>query len=252
VLVRADERLLRVVAQNLVSNAVKFTPKAGRLVLRLGAAAEGLYFSVQDTGIGIAPAQLEKLFQLFQQLDASVARSYGGTGLGLALVKRILHLHGGDVTVQSAPGVGSTFRVQLPRSALAVQPASGRRARERSVLLVDDDPRQRLVLGDFFRRRGFAVRAADRGQDALDALAAAVPGLLVIDVNPPGMDGGALIARIRAQAACAGLPILAITATAEADESARCIAAGADTHLPKPVSLADLWLKTTALTGLTA
>ncbi len=250
--VRADERLLRVVAQNLVSNAVKFTPKGGSVTLRMQRAADGVEFSVQDTGIGIAPDQQENLFRPFQQIDSSPARAYGGTGLGLALVQRIVHLHGGEIAVRSAPGAGSTFTVRLPAACLVPAAVPGRPPRERSVLLVDDDPRQQVLLGDFFRRRGFAVRSAERAPDALTALAAAVPGLLVTDVNMPGMSGLALIAQVRAQPAWKDLPILAVTALAEPEEGARCIAAGADAHLPKPVSLAALWQKTTALTGLSA
>jgi PAS domain S-box-containing protein len=250
--VRADERLLRVVAQNLLSNAVKFTPKAGSVALRAAVTPAGVEFAVQDTGIGIAPEQQAKLFRPFEQLDASLDRTYGGTGLGLALVQRIVQLHGGEIAVESAPGTGSTFTVRLPAACVPPPPAPGRPPRERSVLIVDDDPRQQVLLGDFFRRRGFAVRQAERAQAALDALAAGVPGLLIADVNMPGMSGLALIARVRATPACAGLPILAVTALAEAEEGARCIAGGADAHLPKPVSLAALWQKTTALTGLSA
>ncbi len=241
--VRADERLLRAVAQNLVSNAVKFTPKAGGVTLRLQTGADGVGFSVADTGIGIAPEQHEKLFRPFEQLDASAIRAHGGTGLGLALVQRILHLHGGTIAVRSALGQGSTFTVRLPAACVPPAAVPGRPPRERSVLIAESDPRQRKQLGDFYRRRGFAVREAERADEALAAAATAMPGLLVADPGLPDPGGPGLIARLRAQPAGADLPVIAIGATASA---------GADAHLPKPVSLAELWQTTTALTGLTA
>ncbi len=120
VIVQADERLIRQVLQNLLSNAVKFTPAQGRVTVEVeGRSGGGARFTVRDTGIGIAPEKLHLLFKVFSQVDGSLARQYGGTGIGVALVDRIVRLHGGTVTVESAPGAGSTFTIDLPPAGAA-------------------------------------------------------------------------------------------------------------------------------------
>ncbi|HVS51183.1 MAG TPA: ATP-binding protein [Opitutaceae bacterium] len=251
VIVHADERLLRQVLQNLVANAVKFTARGGRVTLNLERhAAGGLALAVSDTGIGIAPGKLPLLFKPFSQIDSSLSRQFGGTGLGLALVERIMKLHGGSVGVRSAPGLGSTFTVQLPASALPAPAAPPAPARSRRVVVVDDDPNQHLLVGDFLRRRGFDVVHCDTARSALATIPSVQPVLAIVDVNLPGMNGLELIAELRRLPDGRDLRILAATALAEADEAERCRAAGADAHLPKPISLAALAERIARLTGL--
>ncbi len=253
-LLNADERLLRQVVLNLVSNAVKFTPAKGRLTVTLEASAAGVRLSVADTGIGIAADQLGRLFKPFSQVDSSLGRQFGGTGLGLALVDRLTRLHGGTVAVASTPGAGSTFTVQLPPSVFAAGEDGPRDAtpRARSVVLVDDDPNQHVLVGDYLRQRGFTVVHCDHARAAQEAIAAAEPGFAIVDVNLPGVSGLELIALLRQTPHGRQLPILAATALAEGEAAARCRAAGADAHLAKPISLHALAERIQRLTGLAA
>lgn len=249
-LIKADERLLRQVLQNLVSNAVKFTPEGGCVSVRLEHDdRRRVTFVVSDTGIGIPPEKLACLFKPFSQVDSSLGRRFGGTGLGLALVERIARLHGGRVAVQSTPGEGSCFTVELP-AGIASEPADQLRApRARQVLLVDDDPHQHTVVGDFLRHHGFEVISCESGEAALAEVELREPGLAIVDVNMPGMSGLELMVRLRRLPNGAGIPILAATALAENDEVARCRAAGADSHLAKPISLNALAQRIHRLTG---
>lgn len=251
--VNADERLLRQVIHNLVSNAVKFTPKEGRIELTVARLpAGGVSVAVRDTGIGIAREKIPLLFKPFSQLDSSLARQFGGTGLGLALVERLVRMHGGSVAVESAPGAGSTFTVELPASVVVVERErpTDRPPRPRSVVIVDDDPHQHTLVGDYLRRRGFNVVHCANGADALAAITATEPGLAIVDLNMPGMNGLELIARLRQTPQGRSLPILAATALVEAEQAQRCRAAGADAHLPKPLSLTALAQRISSLTGI--
>lgn len=248
-MLHGDERLLRQVLQNLISNAVKFTPKAGSVCIRLRRRTDGaLIIDVSDTGIGIAPEKLPLLFKPFSQVDSSMARQFGGTGLGLALVERIVRLHRGSVAVQSTPGAGSTFTVELPPSTDQL-PMRPRTARSRRIVLVDDDPCQHTLVGDYLRGRGFDVVSCENAEAALREIAAREPGLALIDINMPGMSGLELIARLRQSPQWRELPIVAVTAQAEADDVERCRAAGASAHLPKPISLPALLQRITSLGG---
>lgn len=238
-MINGDERLLRQVLQNLVSNAVKFTPNGGHLVVALTQGADsGVCLEVSDTGIGIAAEKLPLLFKPFSQIDSSMARQFGGTGLGLALVERLVRLHGGSVAVRSVTGQGSTFTVTLPAE-LCRKPALASRPSSRRVVLVDDDPRQHEMVGDYLRQHGYEICQFESGAAALEA-AATPSGLYIVDINMPGMNGLEFIERLRRTAQGGAVPVLAVTALAEADEIARCRAAGADAHLAKPVTLRTL------------
>lgn len=249
--VNADERLLRQVLQNLLSNAVKFTPARGAVILTLAYAADGsVQMSVRDTGIGIPPDKFGQLFRPFSQIDSSLGRHFGGTGLGLALVERIARLHGATVSVESAPAQGSTFTLSLPASCV-VNPSSSAASvpRSRRIVIVDDDLNQHLVVGDYLRERGFEVVHCESGAAAIAEINAHEPGLAIVDINMPGMTGLELIPRLRALPHGADLPILAVTALAEADEIQRCRTAGANAHLAKPISLAALAQRIAAFTA---
>lgn len=239
VMINGDERLLRQVLQNLVSNAVKFTPSGGSIGVTLKRCKdESVRIDVTDTGIGIAAEKLPLLFRPFSQVDSSMARQFGGTGLGLVLVERLVRLHGGSVAVSSVPDRGSTFSVALPADICRL-PVVVRSSSLRRVVLVDDDPRQHALVGDYLRQRGYEVCHFENGADALRA-AATPSGLYIVDVNMPGMNGLEFIKALRRTVQGGCVPVLIVSALAEAEEIARCRAAGADAHLAKPVGLRSL------------
>jgi len=251
----ADTRRVRQVLVNLLSNAVKFTPAGGSVELSGSAdgEAELVRIEVRDSGPGIAPEDLPKLFQPFTQLDTRLAREHSGTGLGLALVRSLAELHGGRAEVESEPGRGSLFRVVLPwrrplargSGAHAAMPAEPMPVSDRGgtaparILLVEDDDANRSILAEFFRTRGHRVDEAATGPEALDLAASSPPDLVVLDVQLPGMDGFEVLARLRSGPG-GGPPVLALTALAMAGDRERVLAAGADAYLAKPAPLALL------------
>ncbi|ACB73658.1 hybrid sensor histidine kinase/response regulator [Opitutus terrae] len=252
-LVHADERLIRQALSNLLSNALKFTPAGGAVDLTVEPTpAGGVRVAVRDSGIGIAPEKHARLFRPFSQIDGSLSRPHGGTGVGLALVERIARLHGGRVAVSSAPGQGSTFSLDLPP---AVRAHGLRRSptgpdRPRAVLLVDDDAHQHTLIGDYLQRHHVEVLHAEHAEAALPLAASGPLALAVVDMGLPGMSGLELIARLRAAPATRALPILAVTAFAAPEDAQRCRAVGADAFLAKPISLRELARQIHALTGL--
>jgi PAS domain S-box-containing protein len=248
-----DARRVRQVLVNLLSNAVKFTPPGGSVELSASADEDAgeVRLEVHDSGPGIAPGDVPKLFHPFTQLDTRLAREHSGSGLGLALVRSLAELHGGRADVESEPGRGSRFRVVLPwrkpaprgSDAHAVGRADGEPVLSRrvpaKVLLVEDDDANRTILGEFLRTRGYLVDEASSGHEAL-ALAAASPhDVIVLDIQLPGMDGLEVLARLRASGEPVP-PVLALTALAMEGDRERILAAGADTYLSKPAPLADL------------
>jgi CheY-like chemotaxis protein len=245
---------------NLLSNAVKFTER-GEIVVRAGTAALGggqtrVMLAVKDTGIGLDAAQQARLFEPFSQADSSTTRRYGGTGLGLSIVRRLAQLMGGDVAVESAPGEGSTFAVTLVlaaapaesplaallKSPVAASPAAAAAAKQGDmaarVLVVDDHPVNREVL---VRQLGLLGLPADTAEEGSEALAAWAPGryaAVLADLHMPGMDGYELTRQLRArEAEGVRTPIVAVTANAMRGEEERCLAAGMDAYLAKPVAI---------------
>ncbi len=236
-----------------MSNAAKFTPEAGEfgLEVQADAAAGQVRFTVWDRGIGIAPEDLPRLFQPFVQLDGGLARQYAGSGLGLALVKRLADLHGGGISVESAPGQGSRFTLTLPWSepAPAPEPAAGLPAAPaparrgllgagRLALLVEDNETNISVFTDFLRVAGFQVAVARDGVEALDLAPQLAPAVILMDIQLPRLNGLEVIRQLRRLAVPA--PILALTALAMPGDQERCLAAGANAYLSKPVSLGGL------------
>ena len=249
----ADGRRIRQVLVNLLSNAVKFTPAGGFVELSAGADEETelVRLEVRDTGPGIAPEDIPRLFQRFSQLDSRLSREHAGTGLGLALVKSLSELHGGHAEVESEPGKGSLFRVVLPwrrqlaRGSGSVPALPAERAPEHvpgsrgRILLVEDDDANRTILGEFLRTRGFAVDEVSTGAEAVVRAASTPPDLVVLDIQLPGMDGFEVLARLRAGGGSAP-PVLALTALAMSGDRERILKAGADAYLAKPAPLATL------------
>ncbi|WP_225768790.1 AAA family ATPase [Inquilinus sp. Marseille-Q2685] len=249
-ILHSDPRRLGRVLINLLSNAVKFTSEGGIAVTvgldpMSGAMPRStLHMAVTDTGIGIAPDMHERIFGDFIQADSSIARRYGGTGLGLAICRRIADLLGGTLTVDSAPGRGSTFRLAVPvtpGTARPEAPAPVAAGPALSVLVVDDDPINRAVAAGLLGRLGHRVTLADGGQAAIEAAAAGTFDVVMMDLHMPGMDGLEATRRIRALPGDREPPhILALTADLTDGSRQRCALAGIERILGKPLQLATL------------
>jgi signal transduction histidine kinase/ActR/RegA family two-component response regulator len=248
---RLDGLRVRQVLFNLLSNAIKFTERGG--VLIEAAVRDGeLVIAVADTGIGMDEATRALLFQRFSQGDDSTSRRYGGTGLGLEISRSLARMMGGDITVQSAPGAGSRFELRLPvadavaaepvRAAEPGVPARALAATQRLRLLVaEDNEVNREVLAAMIDGLGQEAHFAQDGREALDAAASQDFDLVLMDLHMPGMDGIEAARAIRAlEGGRSRVPIAALTADAFDDTRERCMAAGMDAFLPKPVSVEAL------------
>ena len=258
----ADAMRLRQILLNLLSNACKFT-KDGEICLRATPIQhEGrqvIEFSVTDTGIGMTPDQMTRLFEEFSQADATTARHYGGTGLGLAITRRLCQLMGGDVTVASEPGKGSTFTVRLPFAASHTVDTSAHPAGEASpvesgrdcVLVIDDDPTARDLISDHLRQAGFSVITAAGGREGLKLAKERHPIAITLDVMMPDIDGWTVLSALRGDPALADIPVVMATIV---DERRQGATLGASGYLTKPVDrdkLVDLMRRFRAREGLT-
>jgi CheY-like chemotaxis protein/nitrogen-specific signal transduction histidine kinase len=255
-MVKADERRLKQVLVNLLSNAVKFTPGNGRIGLEVSGdwQAEQVTFTVWDTGIGIEPDDIPHLFKPFVQLDSGLNREHAGTGLGLALVAEIIRLHGGRVGVQSLPEGGSRFFVVLPwkqeKKQPAIKPASTdvptqplppvTRAKREKILLVEDTESVILFINDYLQALGYEVIVARDGFVGVSEAINKHPNLILMDIQMPGMDGFAATREIRDNPAVQAIPIIALTAMAMPGDRERCLDAGMQDYLSKPISLKEL------------
>jgi CheY-like chemotaxis protein len=257
-LIYVDDRRLRQALINLLSNAVKFTPAGGSITLEVqpDPGHTQINFSVIDTGIGIAAADLEGLFQPFVQVDSQLNRQYSGTGLGLALVKQIASLHGGSVSVVSEVGQGSQFTLSIPwQSQGTCQPdadlpnSSGSRQLANAlivhplpplVLLAEDDEINIDLFQAYLVHCGYQLVLARNGIEAVKMAKAYHPQLILMDIQMPQMDGLEAIQLIRQEPNCAQIPIIALTALAMPEDQEKCLAAGASRYLTKPVKLKHL------------
>jgi len=252
--VRTDRLRFRQILVNLLSNAVKFTDE-GTVVLRASreALAEPYYrcrFTVEDTGIGIPGDKLEEVFEPFKQADAAVARRYGGTGLGLAISRSLARALGGSLTGRSEPGVGSefTFEVEMKGESQGGQQAGlqeqpqGRAEPlpECRILLAEDEPFNQQVLKAQLGKLGYHCDLAENGLEALQAVRARSYDVVLMDVMMPEMDGITATREIRNLPERGDTRIIAVTARAFADDQKRCLEAGMDDFLTKPVSLSQL------------
>jgi adenylate cyclase len=245
--IHADQMRVRQALLNLVSNANKFTER-GTVTISARRqeieSREWIEIAVTDTGIGMTPAQMEKLFQEFSQADSSTTRKYGGTGLGLAISQRFCQMMGGDISVQSEPGRGSTFTIRLPANIVGIDAATARpdttsrmRAAARShdaplIVVADDDPTGREVVARFLEREGFSVALAAGGQEALRLVRELHPDAVTLDVIMPDLDGWTVLAAIKGDPALADIPIILMTIV---DEKNRGYSLGAAEYLVKPV-----------------
>ncbi|MCS7026299.1 MAG: ATP-binding protein [Bryobacteraceae bacterium] len=255
--ISADPLRLRQILSNLLDNAVKFTEYGGvRVHVSRRAKAHGgdLVIEVADTGVGIPEDKLSYIFEKFTQADGSISRKYGGTGLGLAITKKLVEMHGGVVTVESKVGAGSTFRVTLPSQVcLADQPVEAQTSsatsskaggvvgsRAPSILVVEDNHVNQKVVTAILRKKGYHVDVANHGREALELLEFVSYGLVLMDVQMPVLDGLETTRLIRRDSRFQSLPIVAMTAHAMSGDRERCLAAGMNGYIAKPLHPASL------------
>jgi signal transduction histidine kinase len=259
--VLADAAKVKQILYNLLSNAVKFTPEGGRVEVAAAVNGRSVALTVSDTGIGIALEDQERIFSEFLQLDGSYARRYQGTGLGLALVKRFVEMHGGRIWVESRPGSGSrfSFTIPLPGAAPAGGSAEGdeesaapgggapagsssgafRRPRPaRTILIVEDNPLNLKLARDVLRRRGHNVIEAVSGQEALRKVRESAVDLILMDLQLPDMDGLEATWRLKADPATRDIPTIALTAHAMKGDDERARQAGCCGYIAKPIDTA--------------
>lgn len=245
-----DEPRLLQVFGNLLTNAAKYTEPGGMIDVVAQREGDELVVSVRDTGIGVEPALLPRIFELFVQGEQSVERARGGLGLGLSLVHSLVALHGGRVTAESlGVGKGSTFSVRLPaapasayarpQDALAT-PAMGLALVPKRIMLVDDNDDARTLLAEVLGEIGHEVRSAGDGPQALELAREFRPDIAILDIGLPVMDGYELAAQLRARYAAAPVRFVALSGYGQENDRARSQAAGFVHHLVKPVDLARL------------
>jgi PAS domain S-box-containing protein len=265
-----DASRLQQAVWNLLSNAVKFTGEGGRIEARLGRADGQIEITVKDTGIGIDPGFLPHAFELFRQADASSTREYGGLGIGLAIVRHIVEMHGGGVSASSpGKGQGATFNIRLPLMSTLRQPPpesprdespppkerkipeNGHKLEGVRLLVVEDHMETLEMLKFIFDESGAEVITATSMEEALDALDRFKPDALVSDIAMPDRNGYDLILEIRSREPERGgkIPAVAVTAYARAEDRVRVLAAGYQMHIAKPINPDELIAVVASLTG---
>ncbi|WP_375467803.1 PAS domain S-box protein [uncultured Nostoc sp.] len=257
--VMGDPNRLQQVVWNLLSNAVKFTPTGGRVEIRLMEAANQAQIQVSDTGKGIPPDFLSYVFDYFRQADSTTTRTFGGLGLGLAIVRKVVEMHGGKVQAESpGEGSGATFTVELPllvrsedvrceeNESLDSEPESSLLSNTQ-VLVVDDEPDIRDLITFILQDYGAEVTAVSSAQEALQALSESIPDVLISDIGMPKTDGYMLMREVRARSPQQGghVPAIALTAYAGEMNQQQALAAGFQMHISKPVD-PDVLLKAIA------
>jgi signal transduction histidine kinase/CheY-like chemotaxis protein len=253
--VLGDRVRLEQIFGNVLTNALKYTPQGGRVQIEGRKDGPNVVVSVSDTGIGIDESMLGEIFDLFTQADRGLARSQGGMGLGLTLVRTLVALHGGDIAVRSEGlGKGSDFVIRIPaaeevheEAPTAERPPRRSAATGCRVLVVDDSEDIRLMVQELLELAGHRVSTAVDGPQAVERLLAERPDIAFIDVGLPGFDGYEVARRVRAELP-AEIILVAVTGYGQDEDRARALAAGFDRHLTKPVSLEALEGAMTALT----
>jgi CheY-like chemotaxis protein len=238
------------VIANLLNNAAKYTDPGGHIALSVRGEASDAVISVRDDGVGIPAELLPRVFDMFAQVDRNLDRAQGGLGIGLALAKSLVEMHGGTIEARSdGPGRGSEFIVRLPASEAAPRPAAGEApffaslkpaAGRRRVLVVDDNVDAAEALGLLLKEMGCEVHIAHGGAAAIEAARAHPPQLVLLDISMPGVDGYGVVRRLRQELAFADVPFIAITGLGREADREKARAAGFNEHLVKPVEPAAL------------
>jgi len=266
--ISGDADRLQQVIWNLLTNAVKFTPKGGRIQVKVQRIDSHVEIVVTDSGVGINKEFLPHVFDRFRQADASTTRIHGGLGLGLSIVHQLVDLHGGTVAVESeGEGKGATFTIMLPFVGVISQtepePASLTQSEDilsfeglpslqgLKVLVVDDEADTRELIGEVLKECGSEVIITCSAAEALEALEQHQPDILISDLGMPDEDGYSLIEKIRALPLERGgnIPAAALTAYARAEDRMRVLRSGFQFHLPKPVDSAELVTVVASLAG---
>lgn len=249
--VRGDPTRFKQVLNNLVTNAIKFTANGGVTVAASLLTREGdvaaIAFAVRDTGIGIAPEALARIFEPFRQADVSTTRTHGGTGLGLSISRRLVEMMGSTLEVSSVPGQGSDFHFIVAFSVIdqVTEPVPAKtnapaRSKQLRILIVEDNPVNQQVAGTMLTRRGHHVDIVNNGQEGVDAVARQRYDVVLMDLQMPVLDGLAATAQIRANERSGRVPIIALTANAASGEREKVLAAGLDDYVAKPFRANDL------------
>jgi len=247
IIVEADRTRLAQVFSNLLNNAAKYTPPGGRISVVVERQGQEGVVRVRDTGIGIANDSIAAIFDMFVQLDRSLERSQAGLGVGLTLARRLVQLHGGELSVQSeGPGRGSEFVVRLPL-AQATPPSGPGAAAEalpapaaRRILIADDNVDYASSMGQLLQAQGHEVRVVHDGAQALETALHFQPDVAFLDIGMPRIHGYELARRLRAQPLTARCVLVAVTGWGQEDDRRRAREAGFDRHLVKPVELAQV------------
>ncbi|HEX5658703.1 MAG TPA: response regulator [Polyangiales bacterium] len=231
-----DEMRFRQILFNLLSNGIKFTPSGGKVTLRAELVEDRLELAVVDTGVGIRAEDLVRLFREFERVEDSSRPKVEGTGLGLALTKRLVELHGGSIHVESKPDVGSKFTVKLPafggRSGRDTEHPLNAAPAESPVLIVDDDPRAAELIANTLRTAGLPVVIAHDASKALELAEQLSPAAITLDLHMPGLDGWGLLSQLKRSPVTARIPVIVCSV---ADEPARALVLGATDYLVKPI-----------------
>jgi len=252
--VTADERRLKQMLVNLLSNAVKYTPQNGRLGLKVHESKEeeNITFTIWDNGIGIKQDDLQRLFKPFVQLDSGLEREFGGTGLGLSLVAQMARLHGGSVSVSSEIGKGSQFFIVLPSKPFTTENTLLQvkedkdlssvfvQNKQQTILVVEDTIQAVMLITDYLEQAGYKIVIAQDGLEAISQSKLEKPDLILMDVQMPRMGGFEATQKIREDKDFKDIPIIALTALAMQGDRERCIAAGMNEYLSKPINLKTL------------
>jgi two-component system, chemotaxis family, CheB/CheR fusion protein len=246
IFVNADPLRFEQIIWNLLNNAVKFTPVGGTVTIRLGSESGRARIVVEDTGPGVDPQFLPHVFEMFRQADASSSRPHGGMGIGLALVKQLIELHGGSVAAASTLGRGATFTIELPATAEKDEPAGYSPQEEAGILsnmrilIVDDSADTVEMLRRLFEMDGAVVATASSAPEALEIAGQKDFDAVLSDISMPGMDGFEFVRRLRQLSRHRNVPVLAITGFGRPSDVERAAAEGFFSHVTKPIDVNNL------------
>ncbi|MGZ8303691.1 MAG: response regulator [Telluria sp.] len=243
--VDGDPTRLEQIASNLIDNALKYTPPGGTIGISIEEVGDEVVLTVRDSGVGIAPELLPHVFDVFVQGAITIDRAQGGLGIGLALVRRLVELHGGSVCALSdGTSAGSTFEIRLPRAAPvasnAAEPVLDDNAGKPTVLLIEDNDDGREMMATMLDAYGYAVSYAADGVRGVEMASSSAPDVALVDIGLPGIDGYEVARRLRRDPATSRVKLIALTGYGLAEDQRRVLEAGFDLHLVKPVSIDQL------------
>ncbi len=243
----ADHTRIAQVISNLLNNSSKYTADQGVIELSVQREANHVRIAVRDNGVGIPEGHLEDIFQMFGQVNRALDRSHGGLGIGLALVRRLVEMHGGTVAAESeGPGHGSTFTVRLPladgfSAQVTPQPVqNGSHLSSKRVLVVDDNDDAAELLALMLQQDGYRTAIAHDGPEAIDAARTLAPDIVILDIGLPGISGYEVAEHLRADATFSETALIALTGWGTPEDRRKALDAGFDVHLTKPVTAEDL------------